>query len=265
MTDFVCIGVPYFLGEKLAERTEVAAIRDSGLAEAIGAPWVDITPDYAASPDAVTAVNRALAQAIAAHPGRVPLIFAGDCTSALGAVKGLQRDDGLRVVWFDSHGDFNTPETTPSGFLGGMPLAMLVGRGEQHLMAGVDLAPLDEAAIILTDARDLDPGEADALQASAVIHLPDINDLLAAPLPSAPLYVHLDVDVVDPHEMPGMSYPAPGGPSLEETAAVVARVAREGHVVGLLLSLWNDDLVSDDRALQGTLKLVRAWVETMRA
>ncbi|MBN1203095.1 MAG: arginase family protein [Anaerolineae bacterium] len=265
MTDFVCIGVPYSLGEKLDERNEVAAVRDSGLAQAIGATWVDITPDFAASLDPVTAVNRALAHTIIAHRDRVPLILAGDCTSAIGAAKGLLGDDGLGVVWLDAHGDFNTPETSPSGFLGGMPLAMLAGRGEQHLMAGVELPPLSEKNIVLTDARDLDPGEAASLKTSAVTHLPDIHDLLTAPLPSTPIYVHLDVDVVNPDEMPGMSYPAPGGPSLEETAAVIKRVARDGHVIGLLVGLWNEDLVSDDRALQGTLKLMRAFVDAVQA
>jgi len=264
MTEYVCIGVPYFLGQRLDARTEVDAIRASGIAGELGAEWLEIAPDVAASPDPVTAVNRSLAQAIAARRDRFPIIFAGDCTSAIGAAKGLESGEGLGVVWLDAHGDFNTPETTPSGFLGGMPLAMLVGRGEQYLLEGVGLAPLSEADIILTDARDLDPGEAVALRESAITHLPDLRDLLAAPLPAMPLYVHLDVDVVNPDQMPAMSYTAPGGPSLEDTAAVVRRVAREGRVVGLLVGLWNDDLATDDRPLRGTLALVRAFVEGRR-
>jgi len=264
MPEFVCIGVPYFLGQRLDERTEVAAVRASGIAQDLGAEWVEVTPDTAIDPDPVTAVNRALAESIAAHRDRFPIIFAADCTSAIGAAKGLMSAEGLGMVWLDAHGDFNTPETTPSGFLGGMPLAMLVGRGEQYLLDGVGLAPLREADITLTDARDLDPGEAVALRESAITHLPDVRDLMTAPLSDKPLYVHLDVDVVNPEQMPAMSYAAPGGPSLEETAAVVRRVARDGRVAGLLLGLWNDDLATDDRPLQGTLALVRAFVEGYR-
>jgi len=263
MPDFICIGVPYFLGQHLPERTEVAAIRNSDFPRQIGAQWVDVVPAPDGAQDPVTAVNRALADAITAHRDRLPIIFASDCVSAIGASKGLATSDGLGIIWFDAHGDFNTPDTTPSGFLGGMPLAMLVGRGEQHLMDGVGLAPLDERDILLTDARDLDPGEAEALRYSHVTHLPDITTLKTVPLPDKPLYIHLDVDVVNPDDMPDMSYAAPGGPSLDEVAAALKRVARDGQIAGLLVSLWNDALVTDRKALEGTLTLVRAFVESV--
>jgi arginase len=259
MSKFVCIGAPYFLGERLPQHTEVDDIRESGLAGRIGAAWLDITP--APHPDPITAVNRALAQTIAAQRGTFPIIFAADCTSAIGAAKGLLSADGLGIVWFDAHGDFNTPETSPSGFLGGMPLAMLVGRGRQDLIEGVGLTPLREADIILTDARDLDPGERLALQNSAVRHVPDLRDLLTVPLPDKPLYVHLDVDVVNSDDMPATSYAARGGPSLDETAAVIRRVARDGRVVGLLLSLWNGALATDTQPLDGVITLVQAFID----
>jgi arginase len=261
MPDFICIGAPYFLGQKLDQGTEVDQVHDSGIAREIGAAWVTIMPDYATHTTPVTAVNKALAEAILAHRDHFPIIFAADCTSALGAVKGLVSEAGLGVVWLDAHGDFNTPETSPSGFLGGMPLAMLVGRGEQNLMTGVGLQPLHEQDVILTDARDLDPGEAAALKASAVIHLPDVRDLQTFPLPDKPLYVHLDVDVINPDEMPAIRYAATGGPSLADTTAGLQRVVREGQVAGLLISLWNSDLATDKRPLQATLALVQAFVE----
>ena len=89
-----------------------------------------------------------------------PVSIAGDCCTTIGVLAGLQRA-GLDpvLIWFDAHGDFNTWQTTPSGFLGGMPLAMLVGRGEQTMPMAVDLKPLAEDRVILTDARDLDPAE----------------------------------------------------------------------------------------------------------
>ncbi len=263
MVEFVCIGVPYWLGERLENRSEVYSARDSGIAQEIGAEWVDVSPDFTACDNPVVAVNRALAQTIAAHPDRIPIIFASDCTACIGAVKGLERYKPA-VLWYDSHGDFNTPESSPSGFLGGMPLAALVGRGNEHLMQGADLPPVAESDVLFTDGRNLDPEEGVMLFMSDVTVYEDVNDLLTAALPDKPLYIHFDTDVVDSAEMPAMNYPEPNGPTLEETAATVARVARDAQVVGMLFSLWNDTLPGADKALEATLRIVRAFVAGMQ-
>ena len=264
MPDFICIGVPQFLGEMIEGRDEVAAIRASGFAAEIGAPWVDVQPDVVPGADPLVAVNRALAEAIQAHPDRVPVVFAADCTTALGVMKGLEAQRP-RIFWYDAHGDFNTPETSPSGFLGGMPLAMLVGRGDMSLMNALDLKPIPEEHVVLTDARDLDPQEAIALAQSRVTHLANFEDSLAFLLTGRPLYVHLDTDVVDEAELPGMSYPTSNGPSLDAVAASLERVAHDGQVVGLLVSLWNGALVDDNAVpLAATLRLVRAVLAGMR-
>lgn len=261
MTGYICIGVPYYVGERRPEDSEVAALRASGIAEEIGAEWVTIQPDFGGAPDPVTAVNWALAQTISEHRARTPIIFASDCTSALGAMKGLEGQHPA-ILWYDAHGDFNTHETTPSGFLGGMPLAMLVGRGQMNLMNGVSLTPIAEREVILTDARDLDPEEGDMLRENDVLHLSRLDDLLITSLPAKPLYIHFDTDVLDPSDLPGMNYPAPNGPSLETAIATLQHVAREAQVAGILFSLWNDTLAEGDpRSLETTLSLVRAFVE----
>lgn len=256
MRPVLCIGVPYWLGGR-QPRAASDAIRQSGIVGELGAEWVDVSPDYAAHPDKVVAVNRALAQTIAAYPQHVPLIFSADCVSALGAVKGLERRQPV-VLWYDAHGDFNTPQTTRSGFLGGMPLAALVGLGNEALMQGVGLAPIPQADVVITDARDLDPEEAVLLKESRVTHLPDFQDVMTMPLPDRPVYVHFDTDVVDSAEMPAMNYPTPGGPSLEQATAALRRVAEGAQVTGVLFSLWNDEKPGADQALRNTLSLVRA-------
>jgi arginase family enzyme len=86
---YICIGVPYFLGAAIVERTEVAAVRDSGIAAELGADWVDVVADSAVHADPVNAVNARIANVIKAHPDRVPLIFASDCMCTLGAMAGL--------------------------------------------------------------------------------------------------------------------------------------------------------------------------------
>ena len=143
----------------------------------------------------------------------------------LGVLAGLQRA-GLDpdLIWIDAHGDFNTWETTPSGYLGGMPLAMLVGRGDQAIVRGLRITPLREERVVLADARDLDPGEAMSLAGSAVRRL-TVAELGNRPLASRPLHIHLDVDVVDPGELPGLLYPAPGGPRLAAVAAALRHLA----------------------------------------
>jgi arginase len=261
MPDYICIGAPYFIGERVAGRTEVQRLKDSGIAEEIGALWVDLQPDFATAPHPVTAVNRALVNTIQAHPERTPIVLAADCTMALGAMKALSADHSPAVIWYDAHGDFNTEETTPSGFLGGMPLAMLTGRGNLSYAQGVDLAPIEDQHVIITDARDLDAEEAQMLRESAITHLPDVSDLDDHPLPDRPLYIHFDTDVVDINEMPGMSYPAPNGPSLADCEQSLRSVASRGEVAGLLFSLWNDSLPTEGKSLAATLRLIRAFVE----
>lgn len=257
MNDYVCISVPYYLGEALPERREVGALRRSGIADELQAEWIDIEPDFAAADDPVVAVNRALSAAIQAQAPKVPVVFANDCTSCLGMVKGLEAQDP-GILWYDSHGDFNTPETTPSGFLGGMPLAALVGRGNRHLMRGVNLKPVAEADVIVTDVRNLDPEEGIMLRQSDVTIFERLDDLNAAALPDRPLYIHFDTDIVDCAEMPAMSYPEPGGPSLNECVASLKHVMEEGKVVGILFSLWNDTLDGSAEAMAATLQLIRA-------
>ena len=256
MSNYVCIGVPYYLGESLAERQEVEALRRSGIAAELGADWVEIAPDFSSTDDAVVAVNRALATAIQANPDKVPVVFANDCTSCLGMAKGLEARSPA-VLWYDAHGDFNTPETTPSGFLGGMPLAALVGRGNQHWLRGMDLAPIAEREVFITDVRNLDPEEAVMLRNSDVSVFETLDALDAASLPDRPLYIHFDTDVIDCAAMPAMSYPEPGGPTLQEGMSSLRRTLESGNAAGILFSLWNNTLEGSDVALSATLQLVR--------
>ncbi|MBE2220209.1 MAG: arginase family protein [Anaerolineae bacterium] len=181
--------------------------------------------------------------------GNRPVSVAGDCCTTLGVLAGFQQANLTpTLIWFDAHGDFNTWETTPSGFLGGMPLAMAVGLGEQTMLTGLDMQPLSPAHVILTDARDLDPGERTLVAESGITHLPDITDLLNYPLPNGPLYIHFDTDIVDPAEVPAMNYPAPGGPSAETVRRVFQYLAKTGQVAAVSLSSWNPDLDENGRS-----------------
>jgi arginase len=181
--------IPYYLDQA-----------ETGLEPVAGPDWQINRPSLPAGtvPRRMAALYRPLVDFVAktAAGGERPVSVAGDCCTSIAVLAGLQRA-GLNptLIWFDAHGDFNPWETTPSGFLGGMPLAMLVGRGEQTIVAGVGLEPHPETQVILTDARDLDREEAEALRDSAVNHLPEVATLLDYPLPDGPLYVHFDTDI----------------------------------------------------------------------
>ncbi|MCA9890110.1 MAG: arginase family protein [Anaerolineae bacterium] len=263
MTELICIGVPYWLGSKADYTGSVEVLQASGIADELQAEWIDIAPDFDAVPDPLIAVNRALAEAIQAHADKVPFIFAGDCTSCLGAVRGLSSQDPA-IVWFDAHGDFNTPETTLSGFLGGMPLAALVGKGNQHWLEGVGLKPLAERDVIITDVRDLDPAEAELLHHSDVIVLKNVADLLTLDLPQKPIYIHFDTDITHLEDLPAVSYPATGGPHVDDILPTLTRLGRSGNIAGVLFTLWNNSLPGAEKSMQTTRRYITALAEALQ-
>lgn len=212
----------------------------------------------------LSALHRPLADFVqqALLKGKRPVAIAGDCCAAIGVLAGLQRA-GLdpALIWFDAHGDFNTWESTPSGFLGGMPLAMLVGRGEQTLLKSLELKPLAENRVILTDARDLDPAEKSLVEESAVIHLTDVGDLLQSTLPEGSLYVHIDTDIIDPAEAPAMNYLAAGGPSAGQLRTVMQHLKRTGRIAAVSVSTWNPELDNDGRSREVCLEVLETLIE----
>jgi len=163
------------------------------------------------------------------------------------------------VYWFDAHGDFNTPETSPSGYLGGMPLAMITGRGDQSLLEAVELTPVPDERVVLSGARDLDPAEAEALAASGLSRL-SVHDIAHAVPPDGPLFVHLDVDVVNPHEMPAVDYPAGGGPGVAAVRAAMIHLAATDRVVGFSVAAPNPDLAGAPVANGATRLLAAAFL-----
>jgi arginase len=188
---------------------------------------------------------------------RRPVSIAGDCCTALGMLAGLSRS-GIdpQLIWFDAHGDFNTWETTPSGFLGGMPLAMLAGLGEQTILEILEISPLPQESIILTDARDLDPGEKELVASSGIIHLEDPLTLLDIPLPPGPIWIHFDTDIIDPAYVPAQNYPAPGGIDPEGLGQIFRRLAEDGSIAAVSLSSWAPDLPGADKSRDICLELL---------
>ena len=182
----------------------------------------------------------------AARKGQRPVTLGGDCCQPIAVMAGLARA-GIEptLLWLDAHGDFNTHDTTISGVVGGMPLAMLTGRGRQDLMHAVGLEPLADRDVVLTDARDLDPREAELLAASGVSRVASIDDAVAALPPDRPVYVHVDVDVVNGEELSKTLYPVAGGPSAADVSRALARLRDTRDVVAVSMTAWSPAIDAD--------------------
>ena len=245
---------PFFLDEPLPELENLAA--------------PDWTINKTDLPDGdqqhrMSAIHRPLAdlarQAIEA--GNRPVSIAGDCCSAIGMLAGLRYAaiDPV-LIWFDAHGDFNTRTTTPSGFLGGMPLAMIVGIGEQTMLNALGIEPLPEGRVVLADGRDLDPGEKRLIEEAKIIHLSDSGDLLNLNLRNEPLYIHIDMDILTPADAPAMNYLAAGGPSATELQAVMKHLNRTEKIAAVSVSSWNPKMDEDDRSRNVCMELLTSLI-----
>jgi len=197
-------------------------------------------PDGAV-PSRVTVLHRAVADIVAdtvadtvAGEGR-PLLLSGDCLASLAVAAGLQRRyREIAVVWLDAHGDFNTPAITTSGYLPGMPVAMLTGRAPELFAGPLGLRPVPERNIVLADARDLDPAERDALAASQVRRIPATPAAFGAALSELgdlPVYLHVDVDIMDGAEVPGLRFPVGHGPSRSDIEKCLTTITTRANVV----------------------------------
>jgi arginase len=182
------------------------------VAEAAGlaVPYPETAVVFEATLDAQTSTLAA------ALPER-PFVLGGCCCAHIGAVECLAGRGGrLGVVWLDAHGDLNTPETSPSGNLWGMPLRMIVDSGVVSV-----------ADVALVGARNLDPGETEFL---AETGLDDSLDRALEGVDS--VYVALDLDVLDPAAI-GVFMAEPNGPSVAEVEAILAEVARRAPLAGV--------------------------------
>jgi len=229
--------------------------------------------------------NGHLAEIVSEHV-REDLVTIGleaNCNSILGVLGGLQRSgpegESRRVgmIFIDAHGDFNTPETTLSGMLGGMPVAVAAGHALERLRLEsglIDPIPLEE--IVWAGVRDLDPLEADRFEEYGVrqISVHDIrtlsenlhrqmrylsqrNDLV---------YIHIDMDVLDPAEVPGHGLNVPDGPTSEELAAALRTLFEYPKAAALGIAstpAGSDD--PDGVSRQAALNLIRGAVEGVKA
>ena len=204
-----------------------------------------------AEPIAAACALLAARTAASAEEKAVPLVLGGDHSLAMGSISGVAaayaaRAARLGVIWVDAHADMNTPETSPSGNVHGMPLAALLGRGPELLThLGGGSPSLQPQSTVLLGIRDLDAREKERVRASGVhaITMTDIDRygigtkieeaISVARSGTAGIYLSLDMDGVDPVVAPGVGTPVRGGLSFRESHLLMELVAESGALVGM--------------------------------
>jgi arginase len=266
------------------------AFLDAGIAEQIKARghfihnvvWIDL-PKSERTRDSVTNLGNIarrtaseVKNALAGDDSFV-LVLEGDCTHAVGAIGGLAQAKGPPgVVWFDAHGDLNTMETTTTGFLGGMPYAVALGLdlADWRLAAALEPAVRPEAAALI-GTSDLDTAEIEVLQRHPILHI-DASQLMqtavAERIQSAlrprsaearGWYLHLDLDVAGPEELPGGMTPAPYWPPRHHLIEAVGAATRSVPVRVLSLAVYNPAQDSDGRGARLGLDMAMAAIDNL--
>lgn len=187
----------------------------------------------------------------AADHGRVPLVLGGDHSVAVGTVSGMaahfrKRDEKLGVIWIDAHADMNTPESSPSGNVHGMPLACIAGLGPAELAGIGGFSPkADPASISIIGLRSVDGIERDNVRAMGVhaFTMRDIDErgmrsvmqeaIGHATRGTAGFHLSFDMDVVDPQEAPGVGTPVRGGITYREAHLAMEILCDSGRMASI--------------------------------
>jgi len=288
------IGVPYNVGWGGPGVDEGArALRDAGLVDElkrvvgevvdygdveVRLPPRDDSNPKLLNPKQVEAVCRSLAAKVhgTLDRGCFPLIIGGEDSVLMGIIEGFQRalGPGIGLIYMDAHGDFNTPETTPSGLIGGMNVAITAGRGSKELVEMFDRSPLlPEENIVLYGTRELDAMEEMALAESEVrVYTREkirevgienvVKEILRDLEPRCDkVYVHVDLDVLDEKEMSAQSLPVGDGLSMGEFQETLQGLVRSGRLCGMAIMVFN--AAKDPEGVEAR-KVVRLIADVLR-
>jgi len=273
------IDVPYDSGRHAERMGRGAAVLAASLPPALATAGHDVEsraarlpPGFVAEVAAVVGLQRIVRAEVAAarEGGRLPVVLSGNCGyAALGATAGL--GPGTAVLWLDAHADFNTPETSPSGFFDGTSLAALCGRawpGVARSFAG--FTPVPESSVVLLGARDLDDEERRMLLASEVSWVPPAA-LRAGPAALAAaldriaggaerLYLHLDLDVIDPGDLRANVYSCPGGLTVDDVVTAIAAAGERLPIAAVGITAYDPQVDVAGRGPAVASRLVHAVV-----
>lgn len=209
-------------------------------------------------------VSESVRQAVSG--GEFPLVLSGNCNTSVGTLAGANPEEGLGIVWFDGHADFNTPETTKTGFSDNMGLAIAVGHCWESMAADVPgFRPVVEENVVLAGAREIETAErkllaasdvtvvgADSIRREGLRVFEEALDGLKARV--GRVYVHLDLDVLDPEEAGRANEFAPeDGLGAEDLEAAIEAVRQRFIIVAAGIASYDPAFDGDVRVLQTAL------------
>jgi arginase len=206
--------------------------------------------------------------------GELPIVLGGDHSIAIGSVAGVTsffrpRGETVGLIWFDAHADMNTPETSPSGNIHGMPLAVLLGFGAAELTGIEGFSPkLDPRFCAHIGARDVDPGERELIRKIGIrfFTMREIDErgmsacmdeaIGIASKASAGYHVTLDVDALDPGDAPGSGTVVRGGLTYREAHLAMEKIAEAGGALSLEVVEINTALDINNRTAELGVELI---------
>jgi arginase len=204
--------------------------------------------------------------------GRFPIVLAGNCSTTLGVMAAhgsIGAIGSTGILWLDAHADFNTPETTTSGFFDGTSLSQVTGGAWQALAASVPgFHPVAERNVILVGARDLDPAEEERLSRSHICRIAaaDVPDALDAAFDQlsrrvSQIHLHIDLDVLDPTVGRANVFSVPGGLSLVQAETLIDAAGARFDIASLTLSAYDPEQDPEERIVSAVRSLIDAVLE----
>ena len=224
-------------------------VQDEGNVDVPIAEMCKITNPKLKYIDCIIPMSRRVSGAVSTsmQAGHFPLVIGGDHSLSIGSVRGAARNRKLGVIWIDAHADFNTAETTPSGNIHGMSLAILCGLGDKSLVQLWDetIPVIDPRNIAIIGARDLDTGEKANLRdaGTMVMSMEQVDRYGMVTVVEKAIehvtrdtdgiYLSLDLDALDPRHAPGVGTPVPAGLTEREAHLACELIAETGKLVGM--------------------------------
>ncbi|MEA2603320.1 MAG: arginase [Acidobacteriota bacterium] len=217
----------------------------------------------------VTGIGRGIVRAVAQarSEGRFPLILSGGCLAAVGALGGLQAGGGdPGVLWLDAHGDFNTPESSLSGYWDGMALATVCGLSLPEIRDAIGLHPLGVDQVLHLAGRAFDPLEIENIRRSGLDLLPaagiaagEAREGIGRRAGDGAWYLHLDLDGFDPRDAPAVGFPVPEGARLDDLIAALGALPPPAAMTFSALSFDRADEEEAERTIGACLRLVEVF------
>lgn len=272
------IQVPYDSGNRSVRMGCGAEhLVNNGLAEVLQAEGYDVgietiesNAEFRAEIQTQFEIYRLLARRVAEarENGRFPLVLSGNCGATIGAIAGAER---LGVIWFDAHGDFNTPETTTSGFLDGMGLAIAAGLCWKYLASSIpNFSPLAGKDILHVGGRDFDVEERNLFKQAgatvvdaAAINQTDVREALSSPIQNLLLnvetvHLHIDLDVHNPKEAPANEYVTEeGGLSVQQVTEAVKFIKENLAISSATIAAYDPKCDPQGKTLEVGFNLIR--------